>query len=63
MMNEETIKAFKTVREAHKNMNEFISRCVALAEEKGEFELAPMTGNNMFLRWSSDRDSNACPKP
>lgn len=56
MMNEETIKAFQTVREAHKNVQEFISRCIALAEEKGEFELAPMTGNNTFLRWSSDRD-------
>lgn len=59
MMNEETIKAFQTVRKAHKNVQEFISRCIALAEEKGEFELAPMTGNNTFLRWSSDRDSNA----
>ncbi|RJQ39085.1 MAG: hypothetical protein C4550_05795 [Nitrospiraceae bacterium] len=59
MMNEETIKAFQTVREAHKNVQEFISRCIALAEEKSEFELAPMTGNNTFLRWSSDRDSNA----
>lgn len=59
MMNEETIKAFQIVREAHKNVQEFISRCIALAEEKGEFELAPMTGNNTFLRWSSDRDSNA----
>jgi hypothetical protein len=59
MMNEETTKAFQTVREAHKNVREFISRCVALAEEKGEFELAPMTGNNTFLRWNSDRDSDA----
>jgi hypothetical protein len=59
MMNEETINAFQTVRKAHKNVQEFISRCIALAEEKGEFELAPMTGNNTFLRWSSDRDSNA----
>lgn len=52
MMNEKTIKAFQAVREAHKNVQEFISRCIALAEEKGEFELAPMTGNNTFLRWS-----------
>jgi hypothetical protein len=59
MMNEETIRAFRTVREAHKNVQKFISRCIALADEKGEFELAPMTGNNTFLRWSSDRDSNA----
>ncbi|MDR1604152.1 MAG: hypothetical protein LBS10_05100 [Gracilibacteraceae bacterium] len=59
MMSEETIKAFKTVREAHNNVQEFISRCIALAEEKGEFELAPMTGNNIFLRWNSDRDSDA----
>lgn len=59
MMNEETIKAFQTVRKAHKNVQKFISRCIALAEEKGEFELAPMTGNNTFLRWSSDRDSDA----
>ncbi|OPX91219.1 MAG: hypothetical protein A4E53_00737 [Pelotomaculum sp. PtaB.Bin104] len=59
MMNEETIKAFQTVREAHKNVQEFISRCIALAEEKGEFELAPMGKNNTFLRWNSDRDSNA----
>jgi len=59
MMNEGTIRAFDTVREAHKNVQEFISRCIALAEEKGEFEIAPMTGNNTFLRWISDRDSNA----
>lgn len=59
MMNEETIKAFQTVREAHKNVQEFISRCIALAEEKDEFELAPMTGNNTFLRRISDRDSDA----
>lgn len=59
LMNEETIKAFRVVQEAHKNVKEFISRCITLAEEKGEFELAPMTGNNKFLRWSSDRDSNA----
>jgi len=59
LMNEETIMAFQTVRKAHKNVQEFISRCIALAEEKGEFELAPMTGNNTFLRWSSDRDSDA----
>lgn len=59
MMNEETIKAFQTVRGAHKNVQEFISRCIALAEEKGEFELAPMGRNNTFLRWNSDRDSNA----
>ena len=59
MMNEETIKAFRVVQEAHKYVQEFISRCIALAEEKGEFELAPMTGNNTFLRWSSDRDPNA----
>lgn len=59
MMNEETIMAFQTVRKAHKNVQEFISRCIALAEEKGEFELAPITKNNTFLRWSSDRDSNA----
>ncbi|MDD4495268.1 MAG: hypothetical protein PHV32_13170 [Eubacteriales bacterium] len=59
MMNEETIKAFQTVREAHKNVQEFISRCIALAEEKCEFELAPMGRNNTFLRWNSDRDSNA----
>jgi hypothetical protein len=58
-MNEETIKAFRVVQEAHKNVQEFISRCITLAREKGEFELAPMTGNNTFLRWSSDRDSNA----
>jgi hypothetical protein len=59
MMNEETIRAFQTVRKTHKNVQEFISRCIALAEEKGEFGLAPMTGNNTFLRWSSDRDSDA----
>jgi hypothetical protein len=59
LMNEETIKAFRVVQEAHKNVHEFISRCITLAVEKGEFELAPMTGNNTFLRWSSDRDSNA----
>lgn len=59
IMNEETMRAFHIVREAHKNVQEFISRCIALAEDKGEFELAPMTGNNTFLRWSSDRDSNA----
>lgn len=59
MMNEETIRAFSMVREAHKNVQEFISRCIALANEKGEFEIAPMTGNNTFLRWSSDRYSNA----
>lgn len=59
LMNEETIKAFRVVQETHKNVQEFISRCITLAEEKGEFELAPMTGNNTFLRWSSDRDSNA----
>lgn len=59
MMNKETISAFRTVREAHKNVQEFISRCIALAEEKGEFETAPMTGNNTFLRWSSDRNSDA----
>lgn len=58
-MNEETIKAFQAVREAHKNVQEFISRCIALAEEKGEFELAPITKNNTFLRWNSDRDSDA----
>ena len=59
MMNEETINAFKTVQEAHKNVQEFITRCIALAKEKGEFELAPLTVNNTFLRWSSDRDSSA----
>lgn len=59
LMNEETIKAFRVVQEAHKNVQEFISRCITLAVEKGEFELAPMTGNNTFLRWSSDRNSNA----
>ena len=59
MMTEETIKAFQTVQQVHKNVQHFITRCIALAEEKGEFELAPMTGNNTFLRWSSDRDPNA----
>ncbi|RCX11229.1 hypothetical protein DFR58_1262 [Anaerobacterium chartisolvens] len=59
MMNEETIKAFRIVQETHKNVQEFISCCIALADEKCEFELAPITGNNRFLRWSSDRDSNA----
>jgi len=59
MVNEETIKAFQTVRKAYKDVQKFISRCIALAEEKGEFELAPMTGSNTFLRWSSDRDSDA----
>lgn len=58
-MNEETIRAFRTVQEAHQNVQEFISHCIALANEKGEFEIAPMTGNNTFLRWSSDRYSNA----
>lgn len=59
MMNEETMRAFHMVREAHKNVQDFISRCIALAEEKGEFEIASMTGNNTFLRRISDRDSNA----
>lgn len=59
MMNEEIIKAFQTVRKVHKNVQEFISRCIALTVEKDEFELASMTGNNTFLRWSSDRDSDA----
>jgi hypothetical protein len=59
LMNEETIRAFHVVQETHKNVQEFISRCITLAVEKGEFELVPMTGNNTFLRWSSDRDSNA----
>lgn len=59
LMNEETIKAFRLVQEAHKNVQAFISRCITLAQEKGEFELAPITGNNTFLRWSSDRNSDA----
>lgn len=59
LIKEETKKAFDAVREVHKKVQEFISRCITLAMEKGEFELAPMTGNNTFLRWSSDRDSNA----
>lgn len=58
-MNKETIEAFQTVRKAHRDVQEFISRCIALAEEKGEFVLAPMTGSNTFLRWCSDRDSDA----
>ncbi|TFZ41119.1 hypothetical protein E4100_03200 [Soehngenia longivitae] len=58
-MNVETNKAFEVVQKVHKNVQEFISRSITLAVEKGEFELAPMTGNNTFLRWSSDRDSNA----
>ncbi len=58
-MNEETIRAFRTVHEVHQNVQEFISHCIALANQKGEFEVAPMTGNNTFLRWNSDRDSNA----
>jgi hypothetical protein len=56
-MNEKTIKAFRTVSETHNTVQEFISRCIALADENGEFELAPMTGNNTFLRWNSDRDA------
>lgn len=59
MMNKETIKAFCTVREAHKNVCKFISHCIKIAKEKGEFVVAPMTGNNTFLRWNSDKDSNA----
>lgn len=59
MMNEEIIKAFTLVRDAHKSVQEFISRCILLAEEKGEFEIAPMTGSNTFLRWSSDKNANA----
>lgn len=59
MMNEETIKAFQAVHKTHEDVQKFISRCIALAEEKSEFELAPMTGNNTFLRWSSDRNSDA----
>ncbi|MDR2089408.1 MAG: hypothetical protein LBP73_08645 [Clostridiales Family XIII bacterium] len=59
MMNEETVNAFSTVREAHKTVQTFISHCIALANEAGEFELAPMTGNNTFLRWSGDRESYA----
>lgn len=59
MMNEETIKAFTLVHDAHKSVQEFISRCISLAEEKGEFEIAPMTGSNTFLRWNSDKNANA----
>ena len=59
MMNEETIKAFTMVRDAHRSVQEFISRCILLAEEKGEFEIVPMTGSNTFLRWSSDKNFNA----
>ena len=58
-MNEETIKAFRLVQESHKNVQSFISHCIRLAEEEGEFELAPMTGSNTFLRWSSDLNSDA----
>lgn len=58
-MNEETVQAFDTVRKSHKKVQQFLSHCIALAKDSGEFELAPMTGHNTFLRYSSDRDSDA----
>ncbi|MDW2797761.1 hypothetical protein RZO55_09280 [Clostridium boliviensis] len=59
MMNEDTLKAFTMVHDAHKSVQEFISRCISLVEEKGEFEIAPMTGNNTFRRWNIGKHSNA----
>jgi len=56
MMNVEMMTVFKTVRDAHKNVEMFISRCIELSEFKKEFKLAPMTGNVKFLRWNTDKD-------
>jgi hypothetical protein len=56
-MNNDTLKAFQTVRAAHKDVELFIKRCVEIADdEESRFCLAPMTSNITFLRRNSDID-------
>lgn len=56
MMNKDTMAAFKTVREGHKDVEKFISRCIEFMEVKKEFLLALRTSSIKFLRWNTDKD-------